>query len=678
LAGVTADAFHRSELRGMIAAVGAGAPGALLSRATAPDALPPDLPSADLMPAPSSPVAVSIRRTQHEVRSPAGERPFTRSDGDALGLVTPMDFSVEDYWPPFYNGPGIASGDFDGDGWVDLVVGSETGPQLYRNEAGDRFAHVPFAQPGLSRLTVVVVAFVDLNDDGWLDLYFSTYRDGVYFLLNKGGDFQTSPLYRIPVGDAVVTHAVSFGDVDRDGDLDAVLGNWFFGKGRWTPAKNSANFLHRNEGGRFRAESLPGIIGETLSVLLSDWSGDGHLDLVVCNDFIAPDIFYLGTDGGSFRQIFREDGLIPVSPDATMGVDSADVDNDLSLDLYLTSISARATDERSSELVGPAETREYCVGIEDAARLQACERNSEIRALFEFVGGRHVPSHISFRSCDEIRDPTERTRCQEMHLLQMAIRDRDPSLCEHIPSSHDRARFLCELYFLPEAQAPNSEYMRAIPQTRARNVLLVRTGDVWTSQANERGTEKSGWSWTARIADLDNDEWQDIYIANGTWLLPNLVPSNVFYRNLGGGRFEDATADFGLWDVLIVTAFTFADLDNDGDLDIVTNSVNGPLRIHRNNETRHGALSIELRDHRGNRFGIGSKIEIHYGENGSRHQIRELKAGGGFLSYDAPIAHFGLGEFDEVERIEVAWSTGERTRLDGPFAADVRYRIERR
>ena len=127
-----------------------------------------------------------------------------------------------------------------------------------------------------------------------------------------------------------------------------------------------------------------------------------------------------------------------------------------------------------------------------------------------------------------------------------------------------------------------------------------------------------------------------------------------------------------------MSAFSVVDLDNDGDLDLVTNAVNGPLRVFRNNAQSRRALSVELRDHRGNRFGIGSKVEIHYGENGGRHQVRELKAGGGFLSYDPPIAHFGLDAFEEVARIEVLWSTGERSVLEGPFAADARYRVERR
>ncbi len=82
-----------------------------------------------------------------------------------------------------------------------------------------------------------------------------------------------------------------------------------------------------------------------------------------------------------------------------------------------------------------------------------------------------------------------------------------------------------------------------------------------------------------------------------------------------------------------------------------------------------------MRDHAGNRFGIGSKIIIHYGENGSLHQIREIKSGGGYQSFDAPIAYFGLGQHDSVQRIEVRWSTGGVTEIKGPFRGGAKHTI---
>ncbi len=118
-------------------------------------------------------------------------------------------------------------------------------------------------------------------------------------------------------------------------------------------------------------------------------------------------------------------------------------------------------------------------------------------------------------------------------------------------------------------------------------------------------------------------------------------------------------------------------MDNDGDLDIISVPAAGPVLVYRNNRTTGNSIAFELRDQIGNRFGLGSKIIIHYGPDGSRRQMREIQAGGGFVSFDAPTAHFGLGEFAKVDRVEVIWSTGERSEIRQGFAAGARYIITR-
>ena len=124
-------------------------------------------------------------------------------------------------------------------------------------------------------------------------------------------------------------------------------------------------------------------------------------------------------------------------------------------------------------------------------------------------------------------------------------------------------------------------------------------------------------------------------------------------------------------------AYTYIDMDNDGDLDIITVPVIGPLNVYVNNEHENNAITFEFRDSKGNYFGIGNKIFIYYGENDERHQVREIKSGGGFLSFDAPIAHFGLGKYDKVNKVEVVWSTGEKTILDKEFFGNRKYVITR-
>ena len=185
-----------------------------------------------------------------------------------------------------------------------------------------------------------------------------------------------------------------------------------------------------------------------------------------------------------------------------------------------------------------------------------------------------------------------------------------------------------------------------------------------------------GWSRTAKFADLDNDEWQDIYVATGSFVM-SPVHSNIFLHNQKGQFFETAHEKFNLENSNIVVAYTYIDIDNDGDLDIVSAGLNGPINAYINNETQNNSITFEFRDKKGNHFGIGNKIYIYYGESSERHQVRQIKSGGGFLSFDSPIAHFGLGEYDRVKKLEIIWSTGEKTTLDKEFLANDKYIVKR-
>jgi len=620
--------------------------------------------------------AISVSASAFAPRSGTDTVPFTRYDGSVLGLHQNNHFSPRDFYPPFFNGGGITSGDINRDGWPDVVSAAGSQVVVYTNNKGKNFSAQKIDITGLDDAAIFNVALVDINNDGWLDLFGSIYLYGNFYLLNQGGEFTSAGLRQPPRGTAVVSSAIAFGDIDRDGDLDAVVGNWFAGASKKHPPPQSQNELWINTGDAFEVSPLVELVGETLSTLLSDWNGDGWLDLIVGNDFEAPDMFYRGNGKGGFELVQKRDGIIPHTTQSTMSVDTGDFDNDLDLDIFIDQITARATGPSARMQVLPME--HYCDDIVVVANKERCLANMATRQHF-FYGANHRPTNV--RKCGETPLKQDQVSCVAMQVMMSAQRYRKPELCDSIPKSEQRTLVLCRNFF--EQTLPHDPVMleQAIPQRMNQNVLLSwdATERRFVDKAESLGVGFTGWSWNARFADVDNDEWQDIFVVSGSWLraTPSGTTANFFFRNEGGKQFSDQTDAFGLQNFMIVSAYTVVDFDRDGDLDFITNSINGPLWVQRNNAVSGNSIAFELRDEIGNYYGIGSKFTIHYGPAGERHQLRELKASGGYLSFDEPLAHFGLGKFKEIDSLEIQWSTGGSSIVPGPFSAGQLYTLRR-
>ena len=622
-------------------------------------------------------VSVEWAREAFEVRSAPAETPFTQHEGYQFGLTRSNTFNARDFFPPFFNGGGLASGDIDRDGWPDIVSATGSLITVYINIEGKRFEPVPIELENMEASGVFVVALVDLNNDGWLDLFASTYLNGNVYLLNQQGRFSTADVKSGPRGISVLSASATFGDIDRDGDLDAAIGNWFHGMSKQHPPPHSQNELWINDGGNFRSEPLPGLVGETLSTLLSDWSGDGWLDLVVGNDFAAPDIYYLSDGAGDLNPLSKSDGVIPHSTNTTMSVDTGDFDNDLDLDIFLDQITARATGPSAGVKALPL--RDYCTVLEENAMRYPCEANIFTRLGF-FYGANHRPTNVQY--CSRLRDSARRQACIGMQVMMTAQRLNDSELCESIPEGEVRTRLLCQNYFEETVPHDPDVLEQSIPQRMNENVMLTWDAEQQTfvDKTQELGVGFTGWSWNAHFADVDNDQWQDLFVVAGSWFraTPSGTTANFFFHSEGGETFTDQTDDWGFQNYMIVSAYTVVDFDRDGDLDFITNSINGPLWLLRNNTQDNESIVFVIQDLVGNRDGIGSLLTIHYGPEGTLHQMREIKSGGGYLSFDEPQAHFGLGKSTAVTRVEIRWSTGERTTLEGPFDSGHRYTIKRR
>ena len=131
----------------------------------------------------------------------------------------------------------------------------------------------------------------------------------------------------------------------------------------------------------------------------------------------------------------------------------------------------------------------------------------------------------------------------------------------------------------------------------------------------------------------------------------------------------------GLDDVGITHAFLYVDIDNDGDLDIITRSAIGQIFVYENNESENASIAIKLIDLEGNRDALGAKIFITYG--GGKQQMRELTLGGGFMSYQVPFAHFGLGQHDNIQSLTIRWPDGQESVIDSALSAGSKYVVER-
>jgi uncharacterized membrane protein YraQ (UPF0718 family) len=595
---------------------------------------------------------------------------FHRFLGPAYGLRTMDNLPGLSGFEPWSMFRGIAAGDVHGDGWVDVVVATDTGLRLYANNQEGGFVQQEFSIPQTTGSLVTNVALVDLNNDGWLDLFFGVFRRGLFVIYNQEGHFLEANLSLIPnAPEAFAVGASGFADLDRDGDLDAVIGNWA------PPPHKSANaaalqaVVLDNTPRGLEMRALPGFGGEALSVLITDLNRDGLADVWVANDRRTPDNVLLGDGAGGLEPVKASDGLLPGTTGTSMSLAVGDVDNDLSPEIYEAQIAWGDGDRYPPEFV--------CAEVSDEIAHEECLLIMDLNQKFRNSG-------TDYSDCDDLRDNSFFRDCVASNLVEASVRNGDQASCDLLPDSWSDLAFICG--YVAGNREPG--WARKVQETYAAadvleqinfisaNSLFAWKDNGYVDIANDLGVTIGGWGWNAKFADLDNDEWQDLYIVNNMPRVPRRT-SHYFYRNIEGRGFENATAAAGLTSYLSTRAYTYIDFDRDGDLDIITVPTSGPMWVYKNQGATGNSLTIALRDDTSNRFGIGSTITIYYGREGSLSQMREILASGGFASFDAPIAHFGLGEFGSAERIEIRWSTGERTELTGMFDVGYEYVVSR-
>ena len=614
-----------------------------------------------------------------ETAIPAGgEKRFRRLDGPAVGIKRlPLPPVYQTMQPGPMHLSSLTSGDVNADGWPDLAVGTPFGVFLYVN-LGGRFDLQEIDFPAMRSWQICDIALVDLDGDGALDLYFSSWMHGSHILFNRGGEFSAKAHTELPRSGEMCAASSAFADVDRDGLVDIVTGAATFESWYFYPETAVNRLWHNRGGGRFEPETLPGPEGDTLSLLFTDLNGDGWPDLLVGNDFDEPDRVYLN-DQGKLRPVKGKDAPIPYSGMTTMSFDTGDLDNDGKPELYVGQIAMGKMNELPKRLAPPVAS---CGIYTEMADISRCTALSRFQAAVD--RGR---DNWTVGLCKELGDPAEQRDCAVMAhywtriLLRIPASGADKAAvlaeCARIPADFTTLHDVCTAMAATPMDYNKSHKVLTdeLPSVAHANILFSSNGKSWTPATDRWKAGYGGWTWNAKFADLDNDGWQDLFMVQGTRLrLYN--PSNVFYRNAGGAKLEEATREAGLEDHLPTAASLFLDYDNDGDLDLITFPLQLTPVFWRNEKPAGPGFEVALDDRRtANRYAVGATVEIRGAA--AKHQIRQIKASGGHQSHDALVARFGLGDWKEVTSVKVLWPDGDASEISGAFLPG-RYRVVRR
>jgi hypothetical protein len=474
------------------------------------------------------------------------------------------------------------------------------------------------------------VAVDDLDHDGDLDIVLANLGGPNAVLWNLGGlafhrqDFA--------YGDS---RAVAIVDVDGDGWRDVVFTNRL-GAPLWWRNTGIAETLGVSEDPkgleqRFAQQALPGVTAPAYAMAWGDLDQDGDLDLVTGSydaelEQVLRDSFMLGGGAGVYYYENRSGTFVGqrlADKAQTLTIALFDVNDDSWLDI----------------VVGND------FGVQDAVWLHSAEGWQPAQL---FAATTH--STMSFAPADIDNDGRE-----ELFATDMRPYAKDPQTLA---------------MWQPVMDGMHHAMVEGDPQIM-ENVLQVRqAGSAFENQAAAWGVSATGWSWSSQFGDLDNDGWLDLYVVNGMMAeelfghLPGneLVEHNQAFRH-NGQRFVPAP-QWGLDATASGRGMALADLDDDGDLDVVVNNLLAPAMLYENQLCAGQALEVDLRwPGSGNTNALGAVVILHTSEG---LLMREVRAGSGYASGGPSRIHFGLPERASLERLEVRWPDGAMSTVDNP------------
>jgi len=425
---------------------------------------------------------------------------------------------------------------------------------------------------------IIFVAMADLDRDGWLDFYITTFGDGNYIVLNPlSGNNHNHSVRKIENNGSLLTMSVTMADINNDGWLDIFHGNWNGGEITANPGPKAKNQMLVNNDLEFNEfpmrELVNEVEGNILSSLLTDFNLDGYMDLIVGNDFEVPDRFYINVGREYFGQLARKQNIIPGSPQLNMSIDTADFDNDLLLDIYMTGGSWTET-PNDQTAAAKYKDSEFCLSKPTPEQQKECMKIWMLS---------RISLVKDFKECEDMRETYGDDVVRDCLVAQRVHKIKfDRESCNKVPASYKIYSTLCNaIEGHPERNVLNNSNF--VDQVPLKNILLESDGEQgFVDVSDDKNAQYGAWSWAGKFGDLDNDGWQDIYVTNGSvyaaFVGPTTHSPNMFYHNNKGEQFSLKHVSYGLDDFDHSSGFTYLDMDNDGDLDIVSNTTHGGLK----------------------------------------------------------------------------------------------------